>query len=57
MKTAIALAALALLAVLLGSAWSRRGEFEFTGESRSVSMGVGVCLAAVVAILLALGGL
>lgn len=57
MKTVIALAAIALLAVLLGSAWTRRGEYEFTGESRSIAMGVGVCLAAVVAILLALGSL
>lgn len=57
MKTVMALAALALLAVLLGSTWRRRGEYELTGESRAIALGVGVCLAAVSIILLALDGL
>jgi hypothetical protein len=57
MKVMIALAALALLAVLLGSAWTRRGEYEFTGESRAVAVGIGLCFAAVVMILLALSAL
>jgi len=56
MKAAIALAALALLVALLGSAWARRDDWDFTGESRSMLLSVVLCFIAVVIILGALGG-
>lgn len=56
MKVLVALAVVALLAVLLGSAWMRRGEWDLTGESGTMLVGLAVSLAAVLIILAALGG-
>lgn len=57
MTAVIALAAIALMVVFLGSVWLRRDELEVTGESRSMMFGVVFCVVSVVLILLAAGTL
>lgn len=57
MTAVIALAAIALMVVFLGSVWLRRDELEVTGESRSMVIGVVFCVVSVVLILLAAGTL
>jgi uncharacterized protein YybS (DUF2232 family) len=56
MQTGIALAAVALLAVLIGSAWTRRAEWDLNGESGAMLLGLLVCFIAVIFILVALAG-
>jgi hypothetical protein len=53
MHNAIVLLALGLLAMLLGSVWLRRTELEFNGESRTMVLGLAVCLLSVLLILFA----
>jgi hypothetical protein len=53
MTAVIALAAIALMGVFLGSVWLRRDELEVTGESRSMVVGLVFCVVSVVLILLA----
>ena len=53
MTAVIALAAIALMVVFLGSVWLRRDELEVTGESRSMMVGLVFCVLSVVFILLA----
>lgn len=53
MTAVIALAAIALMVVFLGSVWLRRDELEVTGESRSMVVGLVFCVLSVVFILLA----
>jgi hypothetical protein len=53
MTAVIALAAIALMGVFLGSVWLRRDELEVTGESRSMMVGLVFCVVSVVLILLA----
>ena len=55
MTAVIALAAIALMVVFLGSVWLRRDELEVTGESRSMMVGLVFCAVCVVLILLAAG--
>lgn len=57
MTAVIALAAIALMVVFLGSVWLRRDELEVTGESRSMMVGLVFCVVSVVAILLVAGTL
>lgn len=57
MTAVIALAALALMAVILGSAWRRRDELELTGEWRSMVLGLLLCFGCVALILVATGTL
>jgi hypothetical protein len=51
MKLGIALLLLMLLAVLLGSAWLRRGDLEMNGESGAMMVGLAVCVTAAVLVL------
>lgn len=53
MHNAIAFVALGLLGVLLSSVWLRREELEFNGESRTMALGLVVCLISVLLILFA----
>ena len=57
MTAVIALAAIALMMVFLGSVWLRRDELEVTGESRSMVVGLVFCVVSVVLILLVAGTL
>ena len=54
MKIGIALFALALLAVLAGSAWRRRSDLEPNGESGAMMIGLVLCVAAVAFTVLAM---
>lgn len=55
MRMVLALVALALLAVLVGSAWARRAEWDVNGEASTMLLGLGFCIVAVGMILVALG--
>lgn len=57
MTAVIALAALALMGVVLGSAWRRRDELELTGEWHSMVLGLLLCFVCVMLILVATGTL
>jgi hypothetical protein len=52
MTAVIALAAIALMIVFLGSVWLRRDDLEVTGETRSMVVGLVFCVLSVVLILL-----
>ncbi len=56
MKIGIVLVALALLAVLMGSAWMRRAEWDVNGESGAMLLGLVACVAAVAFIVAAVAG-
>jgi uncharacterized protein YybS (DUF2232 family) len=56
MQTGIALAAVALLAVLIGSAWMRRADWDLNGESGAMLLGLVLCFIAVICILVAMVG-
>jgi hypothetical protein len=56
MKTAIAVAAVALLGILLVSVLARRAEWDSSGEAPSMWVGVALCCGAVAIILVAFGG-
>jgi hypothetical protein len=49
----VVIVALGLLGTLLGSVWLRRQELEFNGEAGTMVLGLVVCLASVLLILLA----
>jgi uncharacterized membrane protein YqjE len=53
MHNAIAFIALGLMALLLGSAWLRRDELDFNGESRTMMVGLVLSLVSVLLILIA----
>ncbi len=55
MNTAIAIAAVALLGMLLVSVAARRAEWDSSGGGPTLWVGVAVCCAAVLCILVALG--
>ncbi|HWI77842.1 MAG TPA: hypothetical protein VNS31_01505 [Ramlibacter sp.] len=55
MHHAIALIALGLLGALLSSVWLRRADLEFSGESKTMLLGLALCLASVLLILFAAG--
>jgi hypothetical protein len=55
MQSAVALVALTLLGALLGSVWLRRGDLAQNGESGTMLLGLVVCIASVLLILLAAG--
>ena len=56
MEAVIALIAVSLLAGLAGSAWLRRGELEFNGESGAMLLGLVFCFISVILILVAAAG-
>jgi hypothetical protein len=56
MHNAIALIALALMGVLLGSVWLRRQDLEFNGETRTMALGLVLTFVSVLLILFAAGG-
>lgn len=56
MKMAIVFLAVALLAVLMGSALMRRGEWQINGESRATLLGLALSFVAVLFIFVALVG-
>jgi hypothetical protein len=53
MKFAIVLLVFALVAVLVASAWTRRGDWEMTGEAGAMRLGLLLCAIAAVLVLLA----